>query len=111
MFCGDVLHNRKTETRSTYVAGAPRVDPVEALEEAGQVVALDARARVGHHQLDPAAVLPGNGAAELFTWLARDAAYTPALSCAPCFERQCPLGHTRCLNDIRPERVRQALGM
>jgi heptosyltransferase-2 len=44
-------------------------------------------------------------------WLARDAAYTPALSCAPCFERQCPLGHTRCLNDIRPERVRQALGM
>ena len=44
-------------------------------------------------------------------WLARDAAYTPALSCAPCFERQCPLGHTRCLNDISPERVRQALGM
>jgi hypothetical protein len=23
----------------------------------------------------------------------------------------CPLGHTRCLNDIRPERVRQALGL
>lgn len=27
-----------------------------------------------HHGLDPAAVLPGNGAAELFTWVARDAA-------------------------------------
>ena len=27
-----------------------------------------------HHKLDPAAVLPGNGAAELFTWAARDAA-------------------------------------
>ena len=27
-----------------------------------------------HHGLDPAAVLPGNGAAELFTWAARDAA-------------------------------------
>jgi len=27
-----------------------------------------------HHGLDPAAVLPGNGAAELFTWIARDAA-------------------------------------
>ena len=44
-------------------------------------------------------------------WLARDDNYTPALDCAPCFERQCPLGHTRCLNDISPERVRQALGM
>ena len=44
-------------------------------------------------------------------WLARDDTYTPALNCAPCFERQCPLGHTRCLNDISPERVRQALGM
>jgi len=28
------------------------------------------------HGLDPAAVLPGNGAAELFTWAARDAAAT-----------------------------------
>jgi histidinol-phosphate/aromatic aminotransferase/cobyric acid decarboxylase-like protein len=27
-----------------------------------------------HHRLDPAMVLPGNGAAELFTWAARDAA-------------------------------------
>ena len=27
-----------------------------------------------YHRLDPAAVLPGNGAAELFTWAARDAA-------------------------------------
>jgi hypothetical protein len=33
------------------------------------------RAAIGHHHgLDPAAVLPGNGAAELFTWAARDAA-------------------------------------
>jgi len=33
------------------------------------------RAAIGrHHGLDPAAVLPGNGAAELFTWAARDAA-------------------------------------
>jgi len=29
-----------------------------------------------HHGLDPAWVLPGNGAAELFTWAARDAAAT-----------------------------------
>jgi heptosyltransferase-2 len=38
-------------------------------------------------------------------WLRDDPAYTPALDCAPCFARSCPLGHTRCLKDIAPERV------
>jgi heptosyltransferase-2 len=42
-------------------------------------------------------------------WLKREATYAPALDCAPCFERDCPLGHTRCLQDISPERVLRAL--
>jgi heptosyltransferase-2 len=38
-------------------------------------------------------------------WLKNDTSYQPALDCAPCFARTCPLGHTRCLVDITPEQV------
>jgi heptosyltransferase II len=42
-------------------------------------------------------------------WLKTDASYQPPLDCAPCFARVCPLGHTRCLNDILPTQVWQLL--
>lgn len=42
-------------------------------------------------------------------WLKNDPAYQPPLDCAPCFQRDCPLGHTRCLSDINAERVLLAL--
>ena len=38
-------------------------------------------------------------------WLKNDPSYLPPLDCAPCFARECPLGHTRCLRDVVPQRV------
>ena len=42
-------------------------------------------------------------------WLKNDVRYQPILNCAPCFERECPLGHTRCLNDISASDILQAM--
>lgn len=42
-------------------------------------------------------------------WLKNEPSYRPALDCAPCFQRDCPLGHTRCLNDVLPSAVFAAL--
>ncbi len=47
---------------------------------------------------------PLSSAAQVI-WLKSDPTYHPALDCAPCFERTCPLGHTRCLADVSPQRV------
>jgi heptosyltransferase-2 len=51
---------------------------------------------------------PLNDRAQL-VWLKTDPDYQPPLDCAPCFQRDCPLGHHRCLEDVTPSRVSAAL--
>jgi heptosyltransferase-2 len=47
---------------------------------------------------------PLNERAEV-VWLKQDPDYLPPLDCAPCFQRECPLGHFRCLNDVSAQRI------
>ncbi len=42
-------------------------------------------------------------------WLKNDPSYQPALACAPCFDRQCRFGHTRCLGDVKVAQVLRVL--
>lgn len=51
---------------------------------------------------------PLNPAARIL-WLKQAPDYQPSLDCSPCFERECPLGHHRCLEDLLPARVLAAL--
>lgn len=47
---------------------------------------------------------PLNARAQVL-WLKQDPDYQPPLDCAPCFQRECPLGHFRCLQDLDAQRV------
>ena len=49
---------------------------------------------------DPRHTPPLNRKAEIL-WL--------HLECSPCFARTCPLGHTRCLHDLGPDRAARAV--
>lgn len=48
---------------------------------------------------------PPLSAAAKVVWLKNNLAYEPPLQCAPCYARECPLDHTRCLVDIQPDDV------
>jgi heptosyltransferase-2 len=109
-----------TATNCISLAGRTSVDQaIEWIAASKFVVSNDSglmhiAAALGVHQVaifgssSPFHTPPLNSKARVL-WLKNDSAYQPPLDCAPCFERECPLGHTRCLNDISVGMVLAAL--
>ena len=58
--------------------------------------ALDKNIIAIYGSSDPGFTPPLNNKAKIITL---------NMSCSPCFKRECPLGHTDCLNNIKPDQV------
>ena len=114
--------NKDREAGEAIAAGNPAVHNLAgltALGDAVDVLAMSAAAVTNDSGLMhvaaaldvPLVAIYGSSSPEHTPPLsARVSIQTLRLDCSPCFKRVCPLGHTRCLTDIAPERVLAALG-
>ncbi len=100
---GDAVHNLCGQTRLE--------DVVDLLSAARAAVTNDSglmhvAAAAGTHVV---AIYGSSSPAFTPPLTARSGIHYLGLSCSPCFQRQCPLGHLRCLREIAPGDVLASL--
>lgn len=118
--CGDIAQQARTGQCLNLAGRTSLMDAFGLIAGARSVVSNDSglmhvAAALGVPQIalfgssSPLHTPPLNERAHVL-WLSQDPSYQPPLDCSPCFSRECPLGHTRCLLDIAPARVQDLLG-